>query len=721
MKKALCLLFLFIAAAHLSFPQEKNREKIIHGKTIPEKSIQGKASNPLFLPDGNIFFLYNTAFGELRSASQNKIEGLSSTSALPLNNFVSTLILKKDRLGNLWAAWVEETGEKSEIYYGRINNQCLSLVSRTLIASSETILSPSLYFDLNNNPWLAWLDYSRGECTLKVTKINDDLSQQSWRINYSSITEASSPKIIVDNLNQVWIFWTGKKGQGDDIFCLTYNGLSWSNPTNLTSENPFPDILPQAGIDGNGRLWLVWSGYDGSNYEIFYCFQDGSGWSAIKKITDNSRGDLFPSLTFVSETIPVVAWSQPQPGKQVVLASYLLEGQWSSPAEIFQTETSSIIPRLTASFDQIALLLQCGDEILSLKLTLSELFPHKNKKDPPPLSSSSTAAQAPPIAVNSLLEENHYTAFGDSITYGYLDYHPAPELGYIPRLDEIMDQHYGDTEIINEGRLGETTPNGLSRFDDVLTTYSSQYLLLKEGTNDIIFHEISTDTSEFNIREMVRKAKNYGVLILLATIIPRNDWRWGIIYYKERIYELNRRIRDIAKNERVPLIDLFEIFFNYPQEDGGWTSLLSEDNVHPSEKGYQLMAESWFSEIDNLPFPPQNIRVERLENGSGSEAQELNLVTWKDNSKIADISKFSAYGIYRRDSSNPESSYQLVKSKRIFKGDAAVQGSIGSPNFISFSNRYLDLGISPDRTYEYAVSLIRRDKVEGPPKSGDAP
>jgi len=80
------------------------------------------------------------------------------------------------------------------------------------------------------------------------------------------------------------------------------------------------------------------------------------------------------------------------------------------------------------------------------------------------------------------------------------------------------------------------------------------------------------------------------------------------------------------------------------------------------------------------------------------------------------MSRFSAYKIYRREITNPEEPFRLIKSKRIFKGDAAILGSIGSPDFTSFGTRFLDLNVEADKTYEYVISLRRRDKVEGPVK-----
>jgi lysophospholipase L1-like esterase len=107
---------------------------------------------------------------------------------------------------------------------------------------------------------------------------------------------------------------------------------------------------------------------------------------------------------------------------------------------------------------------------------------------------------------------------------------------------------------------------------------------------------------------MMDKALGYDVQPILSTIIPRdtNDYRTQ----RERGIAISEGIRSIAIEKNIPLIDFWDIFDNYPESDGGYYSLTS-DHVHPSEKGYQLMAEEWLESLEDIikPKMPENITI----------------------------------------------------------------------------------------------------------------
>ncbi len=133
-----------------------------------------------------------------------------------------------------------------------------------------------------------------------------------------------------------------------------------------------------------------------------------------------------------------------------------------------------------------------------------------------------------------------------------------------------------------------------------------------EGTNDVVFTDITIPSAAFNLREMVRKCLAAGVFPAIATIIPRLDWFGTQTLVRDRILSLNASIRQIAADMSVPLVDMYAAFNTYPAGSGGVLSLLSGDLKHPSDKGYQFMAETWFSAIRMFPFPPVNVSLVTL-------------------------------------------------------------------------------------------------------------
>jgi hypothetical protein len=127
--------------------------------------------------------------------------------------------------------------------------------------------------------------------------------------------------------------------------------------------------------------------------------------------------------------------------------------------------------------------------------------------------------------------------------------------------------------------------------------------------------------------------------------------------FRNRLLNLNKRIRKIAGDRAVPLVELYDAFNDYPDDDGGLLSLLSEDLKHPSEKGYEFMAEQWADAIRQFPFPPVAIRVKREYDKLLFYQKPGNLVTWKESPKIIDKNLVQGYRIYRK---------QLEKDRALF-------------------------------------------------------
>ena len=208
-----------------------------------------------------------------------------------------------------------------------------------------------------------------------------------------------------------------------------------------------------------------------------------------------------------------------------------------------------------------------------------------------------------------VLDEKKIVGFGDSITYGYVDESQHPELGYIQRLQILINaQLFDDGNVINEGVPAEVTYEAVERFEQVILSNKGKYLLFHEGTNDSINLHIPVSSTIFNISYMMDKALEYDIQPILSTIIPRDPNNY--LTKRERGIAIAEGIRAIALEKDIPLIDFWDIFDNYPESNGGYYSLMS-DYVHPSEKGYQLMAEEWLKSLEDIikPRMPENITI----------------------------------------------------------------------------------------------------------------
>jgi lysophospholipase L1-like esterase len=263
----------------------------------------------------------------------------------------------------------------------------------------------------------------------------------------------------------------------------------------------------------------------------------------------------------------------------------------------------------------------------------------------------------------------------------------------------MLRQRYGTSTLWNEGIGGETTVEGLARFDAAVAAHASRYLMLMEGTNDVIFGDISMDTTAFDLGEMSRRAVQAGVLPLLATIIPRKDWYWTTPVFQARIFDLNAKIRTRAASQKIPLVDQFNVFYYYPTTDGGWQSLILPDGVHPNPKGFDVMAAAWLDGIKILPFPPSELRLARELDKVLFAERTYNVLRWRNNPKC-ETDQIAGFRIYRKERLDSAAAYQLAAT---FSFLAPVT-----------DYRFLDANIVPGRTYSYVITALRKDGIEGP-------
>jgi lysophospholipase L1-like esterase len=308
----------------------------------------------------------------------------------------------------------------------------------------------------------------------------------------------------------------------------------------------------------------------------------------------------------------------------------------------------------------------------------------------PKLGFGAMAAQSP--IFNPALNEIRYIGFGDSITYGTINHDYHPELGYIPRLDALLDAALGPTEVVNEGVGGEETSFGNLRIDTVIAIRQARYILIMEGTNDVTFLRPVADIIT-NLRSMIRKSLAFGMLPILATIVPRRDAKWSLASIREIHLALNPAIRLLAAETYVPLADMDQIFNSYLP--GGPEALLSEDLKHPNEKGYQVMAEAWAAAIKALPFPPELVRARADSDKILFYRRPGNMVTWHPNAKTESAGTAVGYRVYRRKPGEGVLAFRLLAE-------------------VETAESYFDVSATAGTVYEYVVSAVRKDGVEGP-------
>ena len=189
---------------------------------------------------------------------------------------------------------------------------------------------------------------------------------------------------------------------------------------------------------------------------------------------------------------------------------------------------------------------------------------------------------------------------GDSIT----------EIGYPPFLERILKNEGIRAKILNRGKSGHNSKEYLAYLETnkkELATSFPDFICLQLGTNDVRTDHDNTPADEFyaNMKEIVHLFRNFRTRsgstphILLATIppIPDNSSFPFAPVSTERVkQEINPLIQKIADEEYCTLVDNFSVF------------LRSQDmlpEIHPTDKGYEAMAQNWYTALKKEGVQPK--------------------------------------------------------------------------------------------------------------------
>jgi hypothetical protein len=149
----------------------------------------------------------------------------------------------------------------------------------------------------------------------------------------------------------------------------------------------------------------------------------------------------------------------------------------------------------------------------------------------------------------------------------------------------------------------------------------------------------------------------------------------------------------MASEKGAPLLDLYTIFNTYP--DGGADALISGDGLHPNEIGYQVMAEHWMTAIKAFPFPPVQIQIRSMTDEILFYRRTGNMLSWQMNPNIADASVIRGVRVYRRKRGEGTSGFRLL-------------------SFVTGTSAYFDATVVSGTAYEYVLTAVRTDGIEGP-------
>ncbi|MBU2968866.1 arylesterase [Pseudoalteromonas sp. C2R02] len=168
------------------------------------------------------------------------------------------------------------------------------------------------------------------------------------------------------------------------------------------------------------------------------------------------------------------------------------------------------------------------------------------------------------VPLNQLTSDSKILAFGDSLTSGK---GVANQYNY----PSVLANLSGLT-VINGGISGETTAQGLKRFENTLIEHQPDLILLLEGGNDFLRNK-SLALTQSNLAKMIEIAQSYNIQLILLAVPTKSLFLSPADFYQ-----------DLAKKYDVVLIEdiVTDLLKNNEYKS---------DQIHFNQLGYQKLAQ----------------------------------------------------------------------------------------------------------------------------------
>jgi lysophospholipase L1-like esterase len=198
--------------------------------------------------------------------------------------------------------------------------------------------------------------------------------------------------------------------------------------------------------------------------------------------------------------------------------------------------------------------------------------------------------------------------FGDSITE--LGVKKDRYVGYILKMDSMLKVQKKDDQydLVGSGISGNKVYDLYLRMEDDVLSKNPDVVVIYVGVNDVWHKTLlgtGTDADKFEkfYRAIINKLKDKNIKVVLCTpavVGEKTDMSNSL---DGDLNKYSNIIRDLAKKNNLPLIDLRKKFIDYLKDNNPENKekeVLTYDRVHMNNKGNQFIADEMWKVIKEI-------------------------------------------------------------------------------------------------------------------------
>ncbi len=101
--------------------------------------------------------------------------------------------------------------------------------------------------------------------------------------------------VAVDGNGRVWVIWSARVGGYFDIYARRRENGNWSDVMRLT-QTPGPDLSPVAATDTRGAVWVAWQAFADGDFDILIARQEGDRFGDPVRVSPSPANDWAPQI-----------------------------------------------------------------------------------------------------------------------------------------------------------------------------------------------------------------------------------------------------------------------------------------------------------------------------------------------------------------------------------------------------------------------------------------
>jgi len=141
-------------------------------------------------------------------------------------------------------------------------------------------------------------------------------------------------------------------------------------------------------------------------------------------------------------------------------------------------------------------------------------------------------------------------------------------------------------EVVNSGRVGDTVPGNVARFERDVLAYRPDLVVWQLGTNDVVWGGRPDPGLQGQVAEGVRKLKTGSADVVLM------DLQYAPSVLNSDYATMQAIIADVARRERVGLFSRFAMMRNSIDAGVPQGDLVSWDGLHMTADGYDCIGRA---------------------------------------------------------------------------------------------------------------------------------